>query len=230
MKNLFYSLCLLIGFTSWALPVDLETLSLNFNDIKKNITKTPDCELDALFNVNHDNSADESFEFDTKNYLPANFNSYSGLFEAHESAQVVEDEAFEFDTAAYLPVGFNANATYLSEITEITFVEEDEAFEFDTADYLPEGFNANETYLSNITEIALVEADEPFDFNTADYLPVGFNVYNILEEIVDIEIIEEDEPFDFNTYDYLPSTFDAYVNFHQSEAAEYLSCMVSPAI
>ncbi len=40
MKNIFYSLCLLIGITSWATSVDYHTLSLNINDIEKNSSES----------------------------------------------------------------------------------------------------------------------------------------------------------------------------------------------
>ena len=210
MKNLFYSLCLLIGFSSQAQSIDYQTNRTSTNLSQKVFSVTTDYFTNLIFNANNENveEQDEAFDFDIKKYLPANFNPFSGMFSDYELAQVEEDEAFDFDTAQYLPVGFNANATYLADIIEIAIEEEDEAFDFDTSEYLPIGFNINATDLSNITEIAIVEEDEPFDFNTADYLPIGFNAYPILEEIVDIEIIEEDEPFDFNTKDYLPINFD----------------------
>jgi len=176
MKNLFYSLCLLIGFSSQASSLDFDIHSLNINDIEKNSFNAPDCELDAIFKINQDNSIDESFEFDTTEYLPTNFNAYAGLFEAHELAQEVEDESFDFDTTAYLLVGFNANATYLSNITEIATVEVDEAFDFNTADYLPIGFNVY-PILEEVVEININLEDEPFDFNTNDYLPNNFDAH-----------------------------------------------------
>ena len=111
MKNLFYSLCLLIGFSSQATPIDFHIHSLNINDIEKSISNTPDCELDVFFKVNQEELIDESFEFDTKKYLPANFNAFAGLFEDYELAQVQEDEAFDFNTNDYLPSNFDANAT-----------------------------------------------------------------------------------------------------------------------
>ena len=87
-----------------------------------------------------------------------------------------EDEAFEFDITEYLPVGFNANATYLSNITEIATVEADEPFDFNTADYLPVGFNVY-PLLEEVVDIEIIEEDEPFDFNTNDYLPGTFDAY-----------------------------------------------------
>jgi len=97
---------------------------------------------------------DEAFAFDTRDYLPFDFNPYSGLFDLeYEMTIEEEDVAFEFDTKNYLPLGFNP--TYqgeLSEIFEVEIEEEDAAFDFDTKMYLPENFNP---YFNNsdLTEI-----------------------------------------------------------------------------
>jgi hypothetical protein len=86
---------------------------------------------------------DEAFEFETKNYLPFDFNAYKGLFTLeYEMAIVEEDIPFEFDTKKYLPIGFSSYCQIeLSEIFEVETVEEDAAFDFDTKMYLPENFN-----------------------------------------------------------------------------------------
>jgi hypothetical protein len=76
----------------------------------------------------------------------------------------------------YLPVGFNAEATYLSDITEVAITEDDEPFDFNTADYLPVGFKVY-NLLEEIVEVEIIEEDEPFDFNTNDYLPSTFDAY-----------------------------------------------------
>jgi len=179
MKNLFYSLCLLIGFSSQAQSIDYQTNRTSTNVSQKVFSVTTDYFTNLIFNANNENveEQDEAFDFDIKKYLPANFNLFSGMFSDYELAQVEEDEAFDFDTTAYLPVGFNANATYLADITEIAIEEEDEAFDFDTTEYLPVGFNTNAAYLADIIEIELEEADEPFDFNAKDYLPSNFNAH-----------------------------------------------------
>ena len=97
---------------------------------------------------------DEAFEFETKAYLPFDFNPYSGLFDLeYEMTIEEEDVAFEFDTKNYLPLGFNPNYQgELSEIFEVEIEEEDAAFDFDTKMYLPENFNP---YYNNsdLTEI-----------------------------------------------------------------------------
>ena len=178
MKNLFYSLCLLIGFSSQAQSLDYQTNRTNTNLSQKVFSVTTDYFTNLIFNANNENveEQDEAFDFDIKKYLPANFNAFAGMFIDYELAQVEEDEAFDFDTAQYLPVGFNANATYLDDITEIAIVEEDEAFDFNTADYLPVGFNVY-PILEEIVEVEIIEEDEPFDFNTNDYLPNNFDAH-----------------------------------------------------
>ena len=98
---------------------------------------------------------DEAFEFETKNYLPFDFNPYSGLFDLeYEMTIEEEDIPFEFDTKKYIPLGFSPNYQgELSEIFEVEIEEEDAAFDFDTKMYLPENFNP---YInnSNLTDIA----------------------------------------------------------------------------
>ena len=86
---------------------------------------------------------DEAFEFDTKDYLPFDFNAYNGLFTLeYEMAIVEEDVPFEFDTIKYLPFGFRPYSQIeLSEIFEVDTEEEDAKFDFDTKKYLPENFN-----------------------------------------------------------------------------------------
>jgi len=232
MKNILYSLCLLIGFSSQAQTFDYQINKPNTNLNQKVYSVTTNYLSNLFFSVNEEliEEEDEAFDFDIKKYLPVNFNPFLGLFSDYEIAQIEEDEAFDFDTTAYLPIGFNANATYLAEITEISIEEEDEVFDFDTAAYLPVGFDANETYLAEITDIAVEEEDEPFDFNTAEYLPVGFNVYPILEEIVEIELIEEDEPFDFKTEDYLPNNFDPHATEDYTKIMYDVLCIASQSI
>ena len=86
---------------------------------------------------------DEAFAFDTRDYLPFDFNPYKGLFTLeYEMTSVEEDTPFEFDTKKYLPFGFDPYfQTELSEIFEMEIEDKDAAFDFDTKMYLPENFN-----------------------------------------------------------------------------------------
>ena len=88
---------------------------------------------------------DESFEFDTLDYLPSDFNAYSedeSILAALELLNEEEDAPFEFNSKKYIPLGFNPNCQYeLSEIFEVEIEEENASFDFDTKMYLPENFN-----------------------------------------------------------------------------------------
>ncbi len=98
---------------------------------------------------------DEAFEFDANDYLPFDFNPYSGLFTLeYEVAIEEEDVPFEFDTKKYLPFGFDPYCqTELAEIFEVEIEEEDATFDFDTKMYLPENFNPY-YIISNSNDIA----------------------------------------------------------------------------
>ena len=98
---------------------------------------------------------DEAFEFETKDYLPFDFNPYSGLFTLeYEMTIEEEDVPFEFDTKKYLPFGFSLYGQIeLSEIFEVNVEEEDAVFDFDTKKYLPENFNP---YFNNSDLIVIV--------------------------------------------------------------------------
>ena len=134
MKNLFYSLCLLIGFSTTAQPKNFQIPDLNLN-LSENIFSATTNYLSDIFLTNDEvEEEDEAFDFDIKKYLPANFNAYEGLFDTYESAQEEVDEPFDFDTTAYLPVGFNANIALDTEAYELVQEEADEAFDFYTKD------------------------------------------------------------------------------------------------
>ena len=100
---------------------------------------------------------DEAFAFDTRDYLPFDFNPYKGLFTLeYEMTSVEEDTPFEFDTKKYLPFRFDPYFhTEVSEIFEVEIEEEDATFDFDIKMYLPENFNP---YFNNsdLTDIAIL--------------------------------------------------------------------------
>lgn len=97
---------------------------------------------DFQFELNMEEQ-DEAFEFDSRNYLPFDFNPYNGLFTLeYEITSVEEDALFEFDTKKYLPFRFDPNLQpELSEVFEMETEDKDAAFDFDTKMYLPENFN-----------------------------------------------------------------------------------------
>ncbi len=120
--------------------------------------------------------------FDTKEYLPENFDPNKMYVNLNEIT-FFEEEEFElgFDTAQYLPSDFDAYAAPGS-IEGISFMEEEEVIDlgFDTVAYLPEGFDPHEFYF-DLNSIEYIEEEEiiEFDFNTADYLPEGFDPYSL---------------------------------------------------
>ena len=85
---------------------------------------------------------EEAFEFDTEDYLPFDFNPYSGLFTLEYEMTIEEEEIpFEFATKEYLPYDFNPYSALYSLEYEVMIEEEDAVFDFDTKSYLPENFN-----------------------------------------------------------------------------------------
>ena len=86
--------------------------------------------------------------FDTKDYLPANFNPFKGLHDLDWSTielfEVEEEVNLGFDTKDYLPIGFNPflglDDLDLSKI-ELFEIEEEVELGFNTEDYLPVNFN-----------------------------------------------------------------------------------------
>ena len=174
MRKLFYSLSLLIVFSTSAFATEPDTPNyLSLCDV------SPDSILLKFANSvpNYDfivelEEKDAPFDFNIKDYLPENFNAYEGLFEEYSSIE--EDEAFDFNTKDYLPVGFNANLD-LDKIVEVSIIEDDEPFDFDTTKYLPSNFNA---FIGLYEDYGTVEEeDEAFDFDTQKYLPNNFDAH-----------------------------------------------------
>lgn len=112
-----------------------------------------------------------SFDFDTKAYLPENFDPYKGMI--LDEAPLFDQSlvSFDFKTQDYLPNGFDPYQGMF--LDDGLVVEEDAPFEFDQAAYLPLGFNPN----LNLDDLAQVEDDEDasFDFDTESYLPINFD-------------------------------------------------------
>ena len=166
MKNLIISLSLIIAFTTTALAVEYEPVTLNDSTLFKDANSVPNIEEIAI------EEADAPFDFNINDYLPEGFDAYAGMFE--EIAIEEADEPFEFNTHDYLPVGFDAFAGLYTDYGSVE--EEDEVFDFDTNEYLPVGFNAT-INLDAIVEINIEEEDEPFDFDTSKYLTKTFDAF-----------------------------------------------------
>ena len=102
--------------------------------------------------------------FNTKDYLPDNFDPHKFYFDVN-SVDFVEEEqelSLGFETSAYLPNGFDPYTDSLT-ISSINFIEEEDIdLGFDTKDYLPEGFSPYEFYfdLDSIIYIDINEWDD----------------------------------------------------------------------
>ena len=166
MKKLVISLSLIIAFTTTALAVEYEPITLNDSTLLKETNSVPNIEEIAV------EEADVPFDFNISDYLPVGFNAYEGMFEEINIAEA--DAPFEFNTSDYLPVGFNAFEGMYVDYGVVE--EEDEIFDFNTKDYLPVGFNAT-LNLDAIVEVQVAEEDEPFDFDTSEYLTKSFDAY-----------------------------------------------------
>jgi hypothetical protein len=87
---------------------------------------------------------DVELNFDTKTYLPANFNTLKGMYDLDwntiELVELEEDANLDFDTKAYLPSGFSAHNIDWSTVNLVE-LEEEVGLDFDTKAYLPKEFN-----------------------------------------------------------------------------------------
>ena len=128
-----------------------------------------------------------TIDFDTKQYLPKDFNPLKGLYDLDwstiELIELEEEVTIDFDTKQYLPEDFNPlNGLYDLDWSTIELIEleEEVTIDFDTRQYLPEDFNPlNGLYDLDWSTIELIELEEEvvIDFDTLKYLPVNFNAY-----------------------------------------------------
>ena len=87
--------------------------------------------------------------FNTKDYLPENFNPLKGKFDLNwnkiELVELEEEVALDFDTKDYLPENFNPLKGKFDldwNKIELVELEEEVILNFDTKEYLPKDFNA----------------------------------------------------------------------------------------
>lgn len=94
-------------------------------------------------NFNNDpvvtSAVEQPFDFNTKDYLPLNFDPYKGMFTDVSDALIEEPVSFDFDTKDYLSDNFDPYQGMLE--YEMVNANEDLQFEFDTQKYLPKDFN-----------------------------------------------------------------------------------------
>jgi hypothetical protein len=126
--------------------------------------------IEALENLGLDAisylEADDTIElgFDTKAYLPKNFDPTAFNFDLTTVTYIEEYEGSDlgFSTKDYLPNDFDAYAQP-EEVMDVSYIEAtDDEVGFDTAVYLPEGFNPYETEL-DLNTIVYIEEDIDFE-------------------------------------------------------------------
>lgn len=111
--------------------------------------------------------------FDTKEYLPKDFDPNTAYFDLNSVTYLEESSTdLGFDSAAYLPDNFDPYA-YPQHISGFNYIEEEDLFlGFDTASYLPVHFDAHEFYF-DLDSVEYIEEEEEIDFELAAeyYLP-----------------------------------------------------------
>ena len=118
--------------------------------------------------------ADDTIElgFDTREYLPENFDPAAFYFDLETVAYIeeIEEADLGLNTMDYLPANFNAYAQP-EDVMDVSYMEEtDYALGFDTAMYLPAEFDAYETEL-DLNTIVYIEEDIDFEIylESADF-------------------------------------------------------------
>ncbi len=96
---------LVISLIAFAQYTQNDNLNIDVTFISQSDDQMFDNEFQFELNIEEQ---DESFEFETKDYLPFDFNPYYGLFDLEYELTIEEEDApFDFDTKMYLPENFN---------------------------------------------------------------------------------------------------------------------------
>ena len=115
----------------------------------------------VLSNIEFIEEEDLELGFDTKDYLPDNFDPHRFYFNMESVVFLEEEQELDlgFETSAYLPNEFDPYTETLT-VGSINFMEEENIdLGFDTKDYLPEGFSPYEFYI-DLNSIIYIEMDE----------------------------------------------------------------------
>jgi hypothetical protein len=171
MKNLIYTFSMFVVLSLTAQPIDFtHTTLLSFmeNDDESTIT------VKVSENTDFDN-IDEGYlllDFNSKDYLPENFDPYAGMF--YQNVSTLEEKTqFNFDHNNYLPENFDAYQGMF--LTETANNEDENSLNFDHTAYLPENFDAyNGMFLE---QDGFIQEIVTFDFDHKKYLPLNFNPY-----------------------------------------------------
>ncbi len=176
----------------------MTTVAIANNNDSENIKNNPECPFVNLLISNeipepvevedvyvYDIEEDVTFDFETKKYLPTDFNPLKGIGDLDwnkiELIEIEEEVSIGFEIKAYLPLDFNALKGMHDlnwDTIELVETEEEVTIGFDTKQYLPKEFNA----LKGIgdldwSKIELIEIEEEVDINFSSklYLPVNFD-------------------------------------------------------
>lgn len=162
MKKIIYILSLSLAFS-------ISAQSLSYANTSKLIGN------DQIF-FNEGSGIEETpFDFNTKEFLPEDFDPYKGLIIDESYLLASTEIGFEFNTVEYLPENFDAYRGMIVDESSL-LIEEPIDFDFNLQDYLPANFDAYEGMIT-IEPNELISEPISFDFNINDYLPINFNPY-----------------------------------------------------
>ena len=123
----------------------------------------------------------EDLGFDTREYLPENFDPYevyvdlNGITFLEEGEQDLVGDALK----GLLPNGFDPYAAP-ADFMDISYMEKEEVdLGFDTRLWLPEGFDAYSHELDLDTIVYIEEENIDLGFDTSLYLPNNFDPYSL---------------------------------------------------
>ena len=126
-------------------------------------TEAPEnLQLDEILYLEANNEIE--LGFDTKAYLPENFDPTTFYFDVTAVSYIDENKGSDlgFNTKDYLPAEFNAYVQP-EDAMDVSYIEETEdALGFDAAVYLPESFDPYKTEL-DINSIVYIEEDINFE-------------------------------------------------------------------
>ena len=162
MKKIIYILSLSLAFSLSAQSVSYAN-TLNF------------FEDNEIFFSEESGLEESTFDFNTKEFLPEDFDPYKGLIIDESYLLASTEIGFEFNTVEYLPENFDAYKGMIVDESSL-LIEEPIDFDFNLQDYLPANFDAYSGMIT-IEPNELISEPISFDFDINDYLPVNFNPY-----------------------------------------------------
>ena len=142
---------------------DISTLENGKCPEEKILVEMDNSIIDQYDSLNEE--MDELFDFNTKDYLPSDFNQYNEDVHnlvAYQLLNQEEDELFDFNTSEYLPLHFDQYNEDKFNLTAFELLNEemDDLFDFDTKSFLPENFNQYNEDECNLAEYELLNEEE----------------------------------------------------------------------